>query len=138
MKRLLAVLAVAGLGVLCTATAASSASASSTTPSANVDSVATVTSDIDVVFDIDLYDCPAGNLITVVWDAKEPSRPDSGAAGGGGYGLSNGDHVQHLTVHANSSSFLAGEQWVGSGSVNCGAITIPVAGSGQAKSLNGV
>ena len=70
--------------------------------------------------------------------ASEARNDDSGAAGGGGYGLSNGDHVQHLTIHANSSSFLAGEQWVGSGSVNCGAITIPVAGSGQAKSLNGV
>jgi hypothetical protein len=46
--------------------------------------------------------------------------------------------VQHLTIEAGASSFLAGERWVGSGTVNCGAIVIPVTGSGQAKSPNGV
>jgi hypothetical protein len=138
MKRLLAALAVAGLGILCTGTAASSAASPSAAPSANVESVATVLDDIDIVFEMNLYDCPAGNPITVFWSAREPNRPDSDAAGGGGYGLSNGDPIQHLTVRVNGSSFLAGERWVGSGTVDCGAITIPVTGSGQTKSLNGV
>jgi hypothetical protein len=134
MKRaFLVLLATAALAATSAATAAGGSA-----PSANVDSIATVTSDTSVVFDIDLYDCPPGNLIVVEFAANEPSRPDSGAAGGGSYGLSNGDHVQHLTVFTNSSSFLAGEQWVGSGTVFCGAIAIPVTGSGQAKSLNGV
>jgi hypothetical protein len=107
-------------------------------PYADVESVATVTSDVTVIFEFNLYDCPAGNPITVDWTAKEPSRPDSGAVGGGSYGLSNGANVQHLTLTAGASSFLAGERWTGSGTVNCGAIAIPVAGSGQAKSPNGV
>jgi plastocyanin len=137
MKRTFAALAVAVFGVLCLASAGLSAS-NSQAPSANVDSIAVVTSDTEVVFQMALYDCPAGNLITVDWTANEPSRPDSGAAGGGGYGLSNGANVQYLTVRVNSSSFLAGERWIGSGTVNCGTILIPVSGSGQAKSLNGV
>jgi hypothetical protein len=116
------------------------ASASGSGVSAQVDSIATVTSPINVVFEFDLYNCPAGNPITIVdWMATEPSRPDSGAVAGlSDYGLSNGAPVQHLTVLAGASSFLAGEQWVGSGFVNCGAVTILVEGSGQTKSLNGV
>lgn len=132
MKRVfLVVLAVA-------ASAALSATASgASAPSATVDPNATVTSDVTVVFDFDLYDCPATNLITVEWTANEPSRPDSGAVGGGSYGLSNGDKVQHLTVSAGSSSFLAGDRWVGSGTVTCGPTVIPVTGSGTTKSVNG-
>ena len=134
MKRAFLVLAsVAALAATSAATAAGGSA-----PSANVDSVAVVTSANTVVFDFDLYNCPAGEPITVDWTANEPSRPDSGAAGGGGYGLSNGVNVQHLTVSASAGGFLAGERWVGSGTVFCGATVIPVTGSGQTKSLNGV
>ena len=42
------------------------------------------------------------------------------------------------TLFAGSSSFLAGERWVGSGLIACGPFMIPVQGSGMTKSLNGV
>ena len=140
MKRL-----AVGLFVLCALSAAAAAQAgaatsSSSPPSANVESIATVTGSHTVVFEFDLYNCPAGQPIVITdWSAQEPDRPDSGAATAGvPYGLSNGDSIQHLTLDVDSSSFLAGERWVGSGDVACGAVVIPVAGSGQTKSLNGV
>jgi hypothetical protein len=116
------------------------ASGANSTVSANVDSIATITGSHTVVFDFDLYNCPAGELIVIVdWTSNEPSRPDSGAAtAGAAYGLSNGDSVQHLTLDIDSSSFLAGEAWVGSGHIACGKTVVAVAGSGRTKSLNGV
>jgi hypothetical protein len=115
------------------------AGASGSTPTASVESIATVTGQVTVVFDFDLYNCPAGQPITITgWLANQPSRPDSGAAASGAdYGVSNGAAVQHLTLEANQNGFLAGDQWVGSGSVNCGAVMIPVSGGGQTKSVNG-
>jgi hypothetical protein len=117
-----------------------SAAAAGTSATATVENTATVTGAVSVVFEFDLYDCPAGAEIAIVdWTANEPSRPDSGAAGGlQPYGLSNGAPVQHLVFEINSSSFLPGERWVGSGSIACGTVLIPVAGAGQAKALNGV
>ncbi len=114
--------------------------AAATTPNANVESTAIVSSATSVVFEFDLHDCPAGAEIAVVdWTANEPSRPDSGAAGGlQPYGLSNGDQVQRLVLEVASSSFLPGEKWVGSGTIVCGATVIPVAGAGQTRSLSGV
>ena len=130
-----AIVAVAALGASTGAKASGSGAVS-----AKVDSIATVLSSVNVDFDIDLYNCPAGLEIVVVdWEATEPNRADSGAAVAGvPYGLSNGSSVQHLTVQTSSSSFLAGERWVGSGLVACGTFTIPVQGSGMTKSLNGV
>jgi hypothetical protein len=117
----------------------SGAAVAGNTPSANVESIATVTSQITVVFEFDLYNCPAGSEIIVDdWMANEPSRPDSGAASGlQDYGLSNGNPIQHLVLEAGASSFLPGEQWVGSGSILCGTTPIPVSGAGQTKSVNG-
>jgi hypothetical protein len=135
MKR---VFVFAGVAAASAIAVGAASGAGSSTPSANVDAVATVTSANTVVFEFDLYDCPAGSPITVDWTAREPARADSGAAGGGDFGLSNGVAVQHLTIVAAASSFLAGERWTGTGTVNCGAVVIPVAGSGQAKSPNGV
>lgn len=132
MKRALLIAAVAILASLAGSTTASAADIS-----AQVDPIATVTSENTVIFQFDLYNCPAGQLITVEWTANQPDRPDSGAAGGGGYGLSNGDRVQHLVVEAGQSSFLPGEQWVGSGTITCGG-PIPVAGSGTTKAPTGV
>jgi hypothetical protein len=108
--------------------------------SASVDSVATVVINANVVnFDFDLYNCPAGaEIIVVDWNATEPNRPDAGAAGTTPVGISNGDQVQHLTLSAGASGFLAGEKWVGSGQIACGAVVVPVAGSGTTKSLNGL
>jgi hypothetical protein len=138
MKRLFLGVIVA-LTVLC-ASAGAKASADPGTVSAQVDSIATVISAVNVDFDFDLYNCPAGlEIVIVEWEANQPSRPDSGAASAGqSYGLSNGSSVQHLTLFAGSSSFLAGERWVGSGLVACGPFMIPVQGSGMTKSLNGV
>jgi hypothetical protein len=135
MKRVF-LCALVALGI-CAASASASASS---TVSANVDSIATITGSHTVVFDFDLFNCPAGELIVIVdWTSNEPSRPDSGAATAGvAYGLSNGDSVQHLTLDIDSSSFLAGEAWIGSGHIACGEVVVPVAGNGRTKSLNGV
>jgi hypothetical protein len=115
------------------------AAGAANSPSANVESIATVSNQITVVFEFDLYNCPAGSEIIIdEWTANEPSRPDSGAVSGlSDYGLSNGDRVQHLVLQTGASSFLPGEQWVGSGTISCGATIIPVAGAGQTKSVNG-
>jgi hypothetical protein len=134
MKRVILCVLVA-VGVI-----AGSANASGTNVSASVDSIATVTGSHVVVFDFDLYNCPAGEQMVIVdWTATQPQRPDSGAATAGvPYGASNGEPVQHLTLDIASSSFLAGDRWTGSGDIACGAVVIPVAGSGQTKSLNGL
>jgi hypothetical protein len=132
--KLVGILTVAVLGL-----SAGTAEAA-TTPNANVDNIAVVASAVTVVFEFDLYDCPAGAEIAVVdWTAKQPSRPDSGAAGGfQPYGLSNGDHVQRLVLEVGASSFLPGETWVGTGTIACGTVLIPVAVSGQTRSPSGV
>jgi hypothetical protein len=136
MKR--AVLAAAAC--LAVVAATSAGATAGTAPTAQVDRVATVISAVNTIFDFDLYDCPAGAEIVIVeWTATQPNRPDSGAASGlQPYGLSNGDPVQHLTLITGSSSFLAGEQWVGSGTIACGPVVIPVEGAGTTQSLNGV
>jgi hypothetical protein len=132
LKRVLLIAAVAALASLVGSATGSAAS----DVNAQVDPIATVVSENSVIFQFDLYNCPAGELIAVEWTAKEPDRPDSDAAGGGGYGLSNGDRVQHLVVQAGQSSFLPGERWVGSGFVTCGEV-VPVTGSGTAKAPYG-
>lgn len=137
MKRALLSTAVVALTLLAGTT---NGNAASTEISANVDAIATVVINANVVnFDFDLYNCPAGSEIVVVdWNAVEPDRADSGATGTSPYGISNGDPVQHLTLSAGASGFLAGEKWVGSGQIACGTVVVPVAGSGMTKSLNGV
>ena len=119
---------------------ATSGNAANSGTSASVDSIATVVVNANVVnFDFDLYNCPAGSEIVVVdWNATEPDRSDSAATGTSPYGISNGDPVQHLTLSAGASGFLAGERWVGSGLIACGTAIVPVSGSGTTKSLNGV
>jgi hypothetical protein len=112
MKRVFLCGSLIALGVF---VASATASASSTV-SANVDSIATITGSHTVVFDFDL----------------------GAATAGAAYGFSNGESVQHLTLDIDSSSFLAGEAWVGSGHIACGEVVVPVAGSGRTKSLNGV
>jgi hypothetical protein len=138
MKRVLVCASVA-FAALLGATGAGAAGNGSGV-SADVDSIATVTGSHTVVFDFDLYNCPAGEPIVIVdWMATQPNRPDSGAATAGApYGASNGENVQHLTLDVDSSSFFAGDAWAGSGDIACGTVIVPVAGSGQTKSLNGV
>jgi hypothetical protein len=136
-------LSTAAMALAVLAVAASSQAAGTDPPpvTASVDSIATPTVDNLVVnFDFDLYNCPAGSPIVIVdWSAQEPDRADSGAASAGNsYGLSNGDHVQHLSLSAGASGFLAGEKWFGSGQIACGSVVVPVVGSGMTKSLNGV
>jgi hypothetical protein len=140
VKRALLSTAVIGLTLMVAGTGSAGAAASGGTVSANVDSIATLVISGSVVnFDFDLYNCPAGSEIIIVdWIANEPNRPDAGAAGTTPIGISNGDQVQHLSLSAGASGFLAGERWVGSGQIACGAVVVPVAGAGTTKSLNGV
>jgi hypothetical protein len=142
VKRALLSTAVIGLTLMVagTGTGSAGAAASGGTVSANVDSIATLVISGSIVnFDFDLYNCPAGSEIIIVdWIANEPDRPDAGAAGTTPIGISNGDQVQHLSLSAGASGFLAGERWIGSGQIACGAVVVPVAGSGTTKSLNGV
>ena len=137
MKRALLSTPVVALMLLAGAT---SGNAANSGIAASVDSIATVVVNANVVnFDFDLYNCPAGSEIVVVdWNATEPDRSDSAATGTSPYGISNGEPVQHLTLSAGASGFLAGEKWVGSGLIACGTVVVPVAGSGTTKSLNGV
>jgi hypothetical protein len=140
VKRALLSTAVIGLTLMVAGAGSAGAAASGGTVSANVDSIATLVISGSIVnFDFDLYNCPAGSEIIIVdWIASEPNRPDAGAAGTTPIGISNGDQVQHLSLSAGASGFLAGERWIGSGQIACGAVVVPVAGSGTTKSLNGV
>jgi hypothetical protein len=132
---------VVALTVLCAALAGASTAGSSTAPSASVANVAVVIFGNTVTnFELNLYDCPAREEMTVVeWEAEQPNRaPGNGiAASGQPYGASTGEQVQHLTLSAGGN-FISGERWVGSGIVSCGAVLIPVSGSGTTKSVNGV
>jgi hypothetical protein len=135
-----ALLSTAVVALMLVAGTASAGAANGSAVSANVDSIATLVISGSIVnFDFDLYNCPAGSEIVIVdWTASEPDRPDAGAAGTTPIGISNGDQVQHLSLSAGASGFLAGEKWVGSGQIACGAVVVPVAGSGATKSLTGV
>src|SRR4051794_10447440 len=130
-----AAVVTAVIAALVGASSASSASA----PSANVENIATVVTANVTNFEFNLYNCPAGDEIVIVdWLAEQPARPGNQAeAALQPYSLSTGEQVQHLTLSA-ASDFIAGERWEGSGTVACGAVLIPVSGSGQTKSLNGV
>ena len=131
---------VAALAAICTGLATATGAGGSTTPSANVENIATVLiGNVATNFEFNLYDCPAGaDMAVVEWDAQQPSRPGSGVSlGTQPFGQSTGAQTQHLTLTAGGD-FVAGERWVGSGIVACGAVLIPVSGSGTTKSLNGV
>jgi hypothetical protein len=112
---------------------------STTAPNASVENIATVIiGGVATDFEFNLYDCPAGEPMAVVeWEAQQPATGNVVASGTQPFGLSTGENVQHLTLLAGGS-FLAGERWVGSGTVACGLALIPVSGSGTTKSLNGV
>jgi hypothetical protein len=121
-----------------TALVGASSASSSTAPSASVENIATVIiGGVATDFEFDLYDCPAGmDMAVVAWEAQQ-SDTNVVTSGTQPFGISTGENVQHLTLTA-SGNFLAGERWVGSGFVSCGATLIPVSGSGTTKSLNGV
>jgi hypothetical protein len=134
MKLTTVAIVAAGLVALAGAPSA----ASTTAPSASVENIATVIiGGVATDFEFNLYDCPAGEQMAVVdWEAQQPNG-NVVVSGTQPFGASTGANVQHLTLVANGS-FLAGERWVGSGMVACGAVPIPVSGSGTTKSLNGV
>ena len=120
------------------ALASASPAGSTTAPSASVENIATVIiGGVATDFEFDLYACPAGEPMAVVeWNAQQPNG-NSVSSGTQAFGDSTGENVQHLTLTAGGN-FNAGERWVGSGIVACGATLIPVSGSGTTKSLNGV
>jgi hypothetical protein len=120
------------------ALAGASSANSSTAPTASVENIATVIiGGVATDFEFNLYDCPAGEEMAVVeWEAQQPNG-NVVTSGTQPFGASTGANVQHLTLTAGGS-FVAGERWEGSGTVSCGAVLIPVSGSGTTKSLNGV
>jgi hypothetical protein len=123
--------------VLVALAGASAARSADNEPTANVENIATVVfGGIVTDFEFNLYDCPAGEPMAVEWQAQQPSG-NSVVIGIQPVGTSSGAHTQHLSVPAGGD-FVAGERWVGSGTVYCGIVAIPVAGSGTTKSLNGV
>ena len=130
---------VAAMAAVVVALAGASSAGSANAPSADVENIATVVLTNVTNFEFNLYDCPAGDEIVIVdWLAEQPARPGNQAeAALQPYSLSTGEQVQHLTLSA-ASDFIAGERWEGSGTVACGAVLIPVSGSGTTKSLNGV
>jgi hypothetical protein len=130
---------VAAVAAVVVALAGASSARSANQPTANVENIATVVLTEVTNFEFNLYDCPAGlDMAVLEWTAEEPSRPGNGAAAGlTPFGTSSGAHTQHLTLSAGSN-FTAGERWVGSGTVVCGTVLIPVSGSGTTKSVNGV
>ncbi len=130
---------VAAMAAVVVALAGASSAGSANAPSADVENIATVVLTNVTNFEFNLYDCPAGEDMAVVdWTAEQPARPGNGAAAVlTPFGTSSGAHTQHLTLSAGSN-FVAGERWEGSGTVACGAVLIPVSGSGTTKSLNGV
>jgi hypothetical protein len=135
--KLTTVVAIAAVVAMLTG---ASAGKSSTAPSASVENIATVIIGfVTTNFEFRLYNCPAGEEMTVVdWQAEQPARPGNGAeAALAPFGPSTGEQVQYLTLTAGSN-FIAGERWVGSGTVACGAVLIPVSGSGQTVSQTGV
>jgi hypothetical protein len=121
------------------ALAGASSSASSPGPTASVENIATVMGAIVTNFEFRLYNCPAGAEMAVVeWEADQPARSGNGVSSGTQpFGPSTGEQVQYLTL-TTGGSFISGEQWVGSGTVACGAVLIPVSGSGQTVSQTGV
>jgi hypothetical protein len=129
---------VAAIAAVMVALAAAPSAGSANEPTANVENIATVVLTNVTNFEFNLYDCPAGEEMAVVaWTATQPARPGNDAmAGLTPFGTSSGAHTQHLTLSAGSN-FLAGERWEGSGIVACGAVMIPVSGSGTTKSVNG-
>jgi hypothetical protein len=137
MQRAGAVVAAAIIAALFSAAAAQAGG----NVDARVETVATViVGNVVTDFEIDLYNCPAGEPMEVVyWEAQQPSRPaDSGTSvGTQPYGVSTGDNVQYLVV-TTEGNFVPGESWVGDGLVACGAVLIPVTGQGQTKALTGV
>lgn len=127
----------AAAAVLVALAGASSARSANTEPTANVENIATVViGGLVTDFEFNLYDCPAGEPMAVEWQAQQPSG-NAVVIGIQPVGTSSGANTQHLTVSAGGD-FVAGERWDGSGTVYCGAVPVPVAGSGTTKSLNGV
>ena len=132
---------VAALAAIGAALAFAPSAGSSTAPTASVENIATVIiGNTATDFEFNVYDCPAGAEMAVIeWEAEQPARPPGNgvAVGTVPFGESTGEQTQHLTLTA-FGGFVAGERWVGSGTVACGDVLIPVTGSGTTKSLNGV
>jgi hypothetical protein len=131
--------------ILCTLVAAalalSSAAAATASgpPSARVENVAVVVLHIGTTattnFDFDVSDCPAGELVNIAWEAEQP-EPGTSTGGEGTFAFSTGG-VQHFVV-STVGGFRPGYAWTGSGVVTCGAVVIPIAGTGITKTVNGV
>ena len=134
MKRILFTLIAAALAL-----AAAAAATGAGEPSARVENVAVVVLNVGTTattnFDFDVSNCPAGELVNIVWQAEQP-EPGTSTGGEGTFAFSTAG-VQHFVV-STVGGFRPGYAWTGSGVVTCGAVVIPIAGTGTTKSVNGV
>ena len=135
MKRILFTLIAAALAL-----AAAAAATGAGEPSARVENVAVVVLNVGTTattnFDFDVSNCPAGELVNIVWQAEQP-EPGTSTDGEGTFAFSTGASVQHFVV-STVGGFRPGYAWTGSGAVTCGAVVISIVGSGTTKSVNGV
>lgn len=135
MKRTLVAIIAAAVALPTAAAATGGAG-----PSARVENVAVVVVNVGTTattnFEFDVSNCPAGEPINIVWQAEQP-KPGTSTGGEGSFLFSTGDAVQHFVV-STFGGFRPGYTWIGSGVVTCGAVTIPIAGTGTTKSVNGV
>jgi hypothetical protein len=134
MQRILFTLITAAVAL-----AAAVAATAAGPPSARVETVAVVVLNVGTTattnFNFDVSDCPAGELVNIVWEAEQP-EPGTSTGGEGTFAFSTGG-LQHFVV-STVGGFRPGYVWAGSGVVICGAVVIPISGTGVTKSVNGV
>ena len=132
--------AVALFAIACSLFVGTTTANSASGTDASVENIATVLIGfVATNFEFNVYNCPAGEEMAVdFWEAEQPARaPGLGVVGSQPFGPSTGEQVQHLTLTAGGN-FVAGDSWVGDGFVSCGSVVVPVSGTGQTKSQNGV
>jgi hypothetical protein len=80
-------------------------------------------------FAFHVYNCPAGQIINITWEATE-IQTDATVVGEASYIFSTGEPDQRLPLTAHGH-FRGGYDWFGSGVVTCGPLTTTVTGSGK-------
>ena len=137
MKRVLGISLLLAALVLSVGTAAGGSAAM---PSADVEPIAVVVLNVGTTsttnFNFNVYNCPAGAVINITWDAEQVEA-GTAATGDALFILSTGDPVQHVVLSA-VGNLRPGFMWTGSGVVTCGPVPIPVTGGGQTKSTHGL
>ena len=125
---------IAGIVLALVAAVVPAAGAEETPPTANVHSNATIVMQVSTNtftnFEFSVTACPEGQPITITWEATQPDKGDT-SAGEATY-FSGPDNTQRFIV-TTVGAFSPGYRWVGTGTVTCGPVVIPVTGSGTTK-----